>query len=356
MRSRLFEKEFISVNVGEIAEQVEGRVVGDASVAITGVASVDAAEAGELVFAESARFLTAALQSHAAAVLTHPQLAPTEAVSKPLILVESPRAAFVRVLETFDTPLLAPPGVHATALIGQNVRLGEGVHIADNVTVGNDVTVGDRVVLLSGVRVGEGCVLGDDTILFPNVVLYARVTVGKRCRLHAGCVLGADGFGYISVGVSLRKVPQLGSVEIGDDVEIGANSCIDRAKTGVTRIGSGTKIDNLVHVAHNVQVGQSCLLVAQVGIAGSATLGNGVVLAGQAGVSTHVHIGDGARVGGQAAVIGDVPPGVTVSGYPARPHAEKMRELAASANLPDYVKRIRALEKRLEALERPSER
>src|SRR5262249_21958550 len=174
---------------------------------------------------------------------------------------------------------------------------------------------------------------------------------GRRCLLHAGCVIGADGFGYIPVGQSLRKVPQLGTVEIGDDVEIGANTCIDRAKTGVTVIGSGTKLDNLVHVGHNVRIGYSSILVAQVGVAGGVTIGNGVILAGQAGIKDHVTIGDGARVAAQGGVTGNVAPGVTVSGYPARPHAEKMREHAAAAALPEYIKRIRALEKRMAELE-----
>lgn len=338
--------------LAQVARLVEGQVVGAAETALSGVASIEEAEAGDLVFAESARFLAAALRSRAAAVLTASELAAeVSPAEKPLVLVGNPRLAFVRVLEAFAPRAAAPVGIHPTAQIGPGCHLGEEVSIGPNAVLGAGVTLGDRVVLGAGVSIGDGCAIGDDTILYPNVVLYRRVTVGKRCILHAGCILGADGFGYIPVGPSLRKVPQLGVVEIGDDVEIGANTCVDRAKTGATVIGSGTKLDNLVHIAHNVRVGQSCLIIAQVGIAGSTTLGNGVVLAGQAGVKDHVTIGDMARVGGQGGVVGNVAPGVTVSGYPARPHAEKMREYAAAAALPEYLKRIRALEKRLAELE-----
>jgi UDP-3-O-[3-hydroxymyristoyl] glucosamine N-acyltransferase len=205
------------------------------------------------------------------------------------------------------------------------------------------------------VRVGAGCSVGADSILYPNVVLYPGVIVGRRCILHAGAVVGADGFGYVPVGAGVRKIPHLGSVEIGDDVEIGSNTCIDRAKTGVTVIGAGTKIDNLVHIGHNVRVGRSCLIVAQVGVAGSCVIGDGVVLAGQAGIPDHVTIGDGARVAAQGGLFGNVPAGETYSGYPARRHAEKMREYGAIARLPEALKRIRAMEKRLIALETGAE-
>lgn len=343
--------------LAQVARLVEGQVIGATETALSGVASIEEAEAGDLVFAESSRFLAAALRSRATAVLTASELtAEIGAAEKPLVLVANPRLAFVRVLEAFAPRATAPIGIHPTAQIGPDCRMGEEVSIGPNVVLGAGVTLGDRVVLGAGVSIGDGCTLGDDTILYPNVVLYRRVTVGKRCLLHAGCILGADGFGYIPVGPTLRKVPQLGVVEIGDDVEIGANTCVDRAKTGATVIGSGTKLDNLVHIAHNVRVGQSCLIIAQVGIAGSTTLGNGIVLAGQAGVKDHVTIGDMARVGGQGGVVGNVAPGVTVSGYPARPHAEKMREYAAAAALPEYLKRIRALEKRLAELEGKIER
>ncbi len=338
----------------QIAAVVGGSVVGDAATQITGVASIDEAAEGDLVFAESDRFARAALQSTAAAILTSEKAAPA-AASKPLILVEDPRRAFVQVLQAFAPELVAPPGVHSSAFVAASATFGADVHIGANVTVGEGAVLGARVVLFPGVNVGEGCVIGDETVLYPNVVLYPRVRIGSQCILHAGCVIGADGFGYIPIGQSLQKVPHLGTVEIGDQVELGANCCIDRAKTGVTLIGAGTKMDNLVHVAHNVKVGYSCILAAHTGVAGSTTLGNGVILAGQAGVKDHVSLGDGARVTAQAGVIGDVAAGVTVSGFPARPHYDRMREYAATAVLPEYLKRVRALEKRLDALEQRQE-
>jgi UDP-3-O-[3-hydroxymyristoyl] glucosamine N-acyltransferase len=340
-------------SVREIAALVEGEVVGDADVVITGVASVEEAEPGALVFAESERYFEAAMRSHAAAVLVPAvggQAVP--AVEKPLIRTTNPRAAFVRVLEAIAPPLKAPPGVHPSAQIGAGTTLGAEVHIGANVTVGDGVTLGDRVVLMPGARIGDGCTVGEGTVIYYNAVLYPRVKVGRRCILHAGCVIGADGFGYIPLGYMLKKVPQLGTVELGDEVEVGANSCIDRAKTGVTVIGFGTKLDNLVQVGHNVRVGRCCVLVSQAGVAGSVTIGDGVVLGGQAGIKDHVTIGDMARVGAQGGVIGSVSAGETVSGYPARPHREKMREYGAIAALPDYIKRIRALEKRLAELEK----
>ncbi len=340
-------------SLSAIATLLDGAVSGDEQTVIHGLADIETADAGDIVFAESQRYLEAAQRSRAAAILVAPALADVSAPTKPIIVVDNPRNAFVQLLEAIGGKPTRHPGVHVNAEIGTGTSLGGDVSIASHVTVGADVVIGNRVTLMAGVHVGDRCVIGDDTTLHPNVVLYADVRIGRGCILHAGCVLGADGFGYVPVGRGLRKVPHLGRVEVGDEVEIGANTCIDRAKTGVTTIGAGTKIDNLVHIAHNVSIGQSCLIIAQVGIAGSVQVGNGVVLAGQAGIKDHVRIGDGARVGAQGGVIGDVAPGETVSGYPARPHRVKMRELAAAAALPETVRRVRELERRLAALESP---
>lgn len=341
----------------DIAVMLGGSVVGDSDTLITNAADIREAQAGDIVFAESGKFLQAALRSSASAVLTRSELAEAGTSSaKPLILVANPRTAFVQLLQALAQPWEIAFGVHASALIAHDVKLGLETRIGPHVSVEAGAIIGDRVMLMAGVRVGKNCIIGDDSVLYPNVVLYPSVRVGRRCLLHAGCVLGADGFGYAQVGHGLLKVPHLGRVELGDDVEVGANTCIDRAKTGVTVIGSGTKLDNLVHIAHNVQVGMSSLIIAQTGIAGSVTIGNGVILAGQSGIKDHVKIGDGARVGAQGGVIGNVEPGQTVSGYPARPHSVKMREYAAAAALPDYIKRIRELEKKLEQLEARIER
>ena len=339
----------LELTLSQISERVQGRIHGGDETRITGVAGIEGAETGDIVFAETSKFLIAAIASRASAILVSEELA-SEA-KKPLIIVSNPRVAFVQVLEMFSPVAASLPGIHSSAIIGAESQIARNAHLGANVVIGERVSIDDGVAILSGSVIGDDCVIGSGTKLQPNVTLYPGVTIGRNCLLHSGCVIGADGFGYVPVGHSLMKVPHLGTVEIGDEVEIGANSCIDRAKTGKTVIGSGTKIDNLVHVAHNVTIGMSCLLIAQAGVAGSTVLGNGVVLAGQAGIKDHLKLGDGARVGAQGGVIGDVPAGVTVSGYPARPHGEKMREYAAMSSLPEYLKRIRALEKRLAELD-----
>ncbi len=336
--------------LAEIAALVGGVVIGDPQTVITGVAGVDVAGTGDLVFAESTAFLTTALASAATAVLAAE--CPDPVPVKPLIQVEAPRLAFVKVLEAFAPPLDLPEGIHPSAQIGRDVTLGADVRIGANVVLGDNVTLGEGVRLFPGVYIGTGCVVGATTVLFPNVVLYHGVRVGQGCRIHAGTVLGSDGFGYLPVGGRIRKVPQLGGVEVGDDVEIGGNTCIDRAKTGMTTIGSGTKIDNLVHIAHNVRIGPMCLIAGQVGIAGSSTLGTGVMLAGQVGVKDHIHLNDGVQVGAQSGLMRDVPAGETVFGSPAIPIRQKMREMVAATKMPDTLKQISALEKRLAELER----
>ncbi len=334
----------------EIAALVGGVVIGDAQAIITGVAGVEEAEAGDLVFAESSAFLTKALGSAAGAVLASER--PDSPSAKPVIQVDTPRLAFVRFLEALAPVPQLPEGVHPTAQIGSGVSLGADVRIGAHVTLGDAVTLGEGVQLFPGVYIGDGAVVGARTVLHPNVVVYSDVRIGQRCLIHAGTVLGSDGFGFLPVGGSLRKVPHLGSVEIGDDVEIGANTCIDRAKTGTTSIGSGTKIDNLVHIAHNVRVGPSCVLAGQVGIAGSSTLGAGVMLGGQVGVKDHVHLHDRVQVGAQSGLMRDATEGEIVFGSPAVPMRQKLKELAAASKLPDTLKQVSAMEKRIAALER----
>lgn len=319
-----------------LAEALNATLQGNEETPVIGLADIEAAEPGDLVFAENEKFLGLALKSRASVILTSSALATTltEPTEKALLLTENPRATFVEALEIFVPVAMFKPGtVHPSAFVGKNVRLGE------------------RVTIYPGVFVGDNCSVGDDTILFANVVLYSEVIVGQRCIFHSGAVIGADGFGFIPVGRGIRKVPHLGTVEIGDDVEIGANSCVDRAKTGVTKIGSGTKMDNLVHIAHNCKIGQMCLMAAQTGIAGSVIAGDGVFFAGQSGVIDHLTIGDGARLAAKTVVIGDVAAGETMIGFPARPHRAKMREYAMVARLPKTLQKITELEKRLKTLE-----
>lgn len=340
------------IRIDAISRLVGGELIGDGTLIITSADDIRDAQPGGIVFAEAPKYLEAAYSGGCSAVITRLEFASAlQNPGKPTLFVANPRAAFATVLEQLVTPWIVPIGVHPTAVIEDGVQLGAEVRIGAHVWIESGVVVADSVTVMSGARIGAECSIGAGTVLYPNVVLYPGVKIGRRCLLHAGCVLGADGFGYVPMPNGLLKVPHVGTVEVGDGVEIGANTCIDRAKTGTTSIGAGTKIDNLVHVAHNVKIGQSCFLVAQTGLAGSVQIGNGVILAGQSGVADHITIGDGATVGAQGGVIGDVAARERVSGYPARPHAKKMREYAAVAALPEYLKRIRALEKRIGLLE-----
>lgn len=331
-----------ALTVGEIAKRIHGAVEGDHAALIVGVSSIDEAEFGHVVFAENARFLAKAAKSRASAIVSFLDATTPD---KPLIKVDNPRYAFAKILELFRQPLNVEPGIHPTAVVGRNAHFGANSSIGPHCTVGDNAKIGARTVFMPGCHVGDDCDIGDDCIVFPNVTLYPFTKLGSRVTIHSGTVIGADGFGYMRIGDHSYKVPHVGNVEIGDDVEIGANCAIDRAKTGSTIIGARTKIDNLVHIAHNVKTGTDCIIIAQVGVAGSVEMGHGVTLAGQAGLKDHISIGDGATVMARGAVFGDVKAGDQVSGYPARPHREKMRVEAATAKLPEYVRRIRALEK-----------
>jgi UDP-3-O-[3-hydroxymyristoyl] glucosamine N-acyltransferase len=330
-----------------------GTLLGDPETLILGVASVEDAQEGDLVFAESPKFYAAALRSKASAALVSASLLEEGATPpKPVIAVENARHAFVSVLEALTPPLEFALGVHPSAQIAPDAVLGAGVRIGANVVVEPGARIADRVTLFPGVYVGRNAEIGADAILHPNVTIYHEVQIGARCILHAGCVIGADGFGYVPVGYGLRKVPQLGTVEIGDDVEMGACSCVDRSKTGVTRIGSGTKFDNFVHIAHNCTIGRSCAFAAQTAIAGGVTVGDGVLMGGQSGVADQLTIGAGARLVGRAGALSDIPAGATVSDFPARAHGKTLRQWAAVHHLPETLQRLRDLERRLEHLEK----
>lgn len=339
-------------NLDSIATLVSGEVEGDGATEILGISSVEEAREGDLLFAESPRFLNMALRSEGSAVLTTPAVrAEVQEITKPLILIENARLAFMTVLERFAPPLKFPEGIHPSAVIAPDVVLGEAVRIGAGVTIAEGCEIGARVTIFPGVQIGTDCTIGEDTVLYSNVVLYSRITVGKRCILHGNSVFGADGFGFVLVGTSLRKVPHLGSVELGDDVEIGACSTIDRSKTGVTRIGSGTKLDNHVQVAHNCTIGRYCVIAAHAGIAGGVTIGDGVMMAGQSGIADHIQIGSGARLGGRAGATSNVPAGTTVLGFPARPHRRVLKEWGAVAQLPEALRRLKEMEARIAELE-----
>ena len=277
-----------------------------------------------------------------------------------LLQVEDAELATARVLERLAPPIPRPlPGVHPAAIVAASARLGEECRIGPGVVIGERCVIGDRSVLHANVYIGDDTTLGSDCEMLPNVVLRERITVGHRVIIHAGSVIGSDGFGYRWDGTRHVKVPQIGVVVIEDDVEIGSCACIDRAKFAETRIGRGTKIDNLVQIAHNVRIGPHCVIVGQAGMAGSVTLGAGVVLGGQSAVRDHISLGDGAMLAACSGLMEDIDPRQVMSGVPALPHRQSLREQAALRRLPDLVVQVRKLQEQVERLQaataKPSE-
>jgi len=338
--------------VAQIAAWCDGRLPPDielASVQIHGVETLARADATHLSWIAGDGHERALAATGAGAILgrerhvgSHPRG----------IVVDDPEEALARALEHFGIPQVQPNGIHPTAIVEAGATLGANVALGAHAVIGAASSIGDRSIIHSGAIVGASVRIGRDCVLHPGCVVYDRCELGDRVILHAGVVIGADGFGYIFRDGRHRKVPQIGNVVIEDDVEIGANSCVDRAKVGSTRIGRGSKIDNLVQVAHNVQLGQACILVAQVGIAGSTTLGNGVVAAGQAGIIDGLTIGDRVVITAQSAVMKDISAGQVVSGTPCRERTEYLRTEARVSRLATLYEQVAELKKRVAELER----
>lgn len=339
----------MAITLGELAAALGAELVrGDPETPVAGVAGLDNAGPGHVAYVENARRLEEAERGPAAALIAPPSL---QSRRKPLLRVPNPRLAFARALGLFAPAAPPPVGIHPTAVIGSGVALGEGVSIGPHAVIGDDCRIGDRARIHALASIGRGAQVGPESEVFPNVTIYDGVSLGARVIVHAGAVIGSVGFGYAQDGEAHISLPHIGTVIVEDDVEIGANVTIDRATTGATVIGQGTKIDNLVHIAHNVTIGRHCLLAGQVGISGSVTLGDHVVLAGQVGVADHVVLGDAAQAGARAAIIGDVPAGAVVWGYPARKRGEQLRIEAATSRLPELVRALQDLKRRLSALE-----
>ncbi len=335
------------MTLGAIARRLGGEVRGDAAVAIERIAAIDDVDATTLTFATDERYLRRALASRAAAVLTEPALAgAVGATAKPLVLVDSARAGLATLLADLAPPRPLGPARHPSAVIDPSATLGDDVVVGPLVTIGAGATIGSRCVLAAGAHIGEGAVLGEDGMLHPRAMLLAGCVAGARVVLQAGVVVGSDGFGYVFLDGRFAKIPQVGNVVLGDDVEIGANACIDRAQTGATTIGDGTKIDNLVQVAHNVRIGRNCGVAALAGVAGSTTVGDYTVIGGQAGVNGHISIGARVTIAGGTHVWNDVPGGATVSGAPAQDHRAELRKQVRIKNLDKLVERVNALERR----------
>ena len=337
----------MTFTAAEIAKELQGEVRGDGSTVLTGFAPADRARAGDLTFAENETFFQRAEASAAAAILVSGDFASHR---KPLIRVSNARVAFAKVLPLFFPEPTFAPGIHATAIIAASAKVDPTAHIGPYCVIGENVRIGARSVLQGGNHVGADSQFGEDITLFPNVTIYTRTQIGNRVRIHSGTVVGSDGFGYVVDHGEHCKIPQVGGVIIGDDVEIGANVAVDRGTLGNTIIGKGTKIDNLVQIAHNVVIGEHSLLVAQVGVAGSTKLGSYVILGGQVGVAGHLKIGSQTTVAAQAGVMRDTKDGERMIGSPATEDRQGKRQIIAMQQLPDLLRRIREMEKKLQEL------
>ncbi len=326
-----------------VADFVGGRLLGDGAVRLTGIGPIDRAGPETLTLAVSPRYAAALASSRAAAVLLPPALENSPAGPAARIVVADPYGAMVRVIPRMFPPAAPSSGIDSTARIGRGCRLGVDVAIGPYVVLGRGVQLGDRCRLAEGVSLGDGVIVGDDTRMDARAVCYPGARIGRRVVLKAGAVIGGDGFGYLSRGSGHERIPHVGACVIGDDVEIGSNSCVDRGSLDDTVIGQGTKLDNLVHVGHNVRIGERCLLMAGVGVAGSTRLGDDVILAGHVGVTDHLTIGDRVQVAAKSAVIGNVPAGSVYSGHPARPNRQVLRAQAALYRLAPIVGDLESL-------------
>jgi UDP-3-O-[3-hydroxymyristoyl] glucosamine N-acyltransferase len=333
-------------SAAEIAKIIGGEVVGDPAIHLKGFAPADRAQPGDLTFAENENYFGRAEQSAASAIIVEGTFTSNKKV---LIRVPNARVAFAKALPIFFPEPTFAPGVHQSAIVPASAKVDSTAHVGPHCVLGENVRVGPRCVMQAGVYVGAESQLGEEVNLFPNVTIYPRTEIGNRVRIHSGSVIGADGFGYVQDGGAHRKIPQIGNVIIRDDVEIGANVTIDRGALGATVVGKGSKIDNLVQIAHNVTLGEHCLIVSQSGIAGSTKLGSYVVLAGQVGLAGHLKIGNRVQVAAQSGVMHDIPDGQKWIWTPAQPDRQAKRQMIAMQQLPELLRRVSELERRLGA-------
>ncbi len=337
--------------LARVAELTGGRVEdGDDALTIRRVAPLDRAGPDALGLLADTRYARGAEESSAGAFLVSEALLERAPAGRPRVVVADAHAALIPVLAALHPEPSPPPGVHPTAVLGPGVRLGEGVSVGPYAVVGEDAVLGDRTQVGAHVVVGAGVKVGQDCVVHPQVTLYPRTQLGDRVIVHSGSRLGVDGFGYTWRDGAHRKIPQVGRCIVEDDVEIGANTAIDRGSIGDTVVGKGTKVDNLVQLAHNVRLGPHCAVAGQVGIAGSTRVGAGVLFGGQAGVIGHLTLGDGVRVAAAARVMRDVPDGEVVAGDPSRPNREYLRRQALVGRLPSLVDRVKRLERAVEGL------
>jgi len=348
---KMIRSKAVSLTVAEISERLGASFEGDGALEISEVAGIRQAQEGAISFIANPRYAPDVEKTKASAVVVDMNW--DRPCSAALIRVDNPDAAFAKVAQWFaPLPVTYPAGVHPTAYVAEDVELGEGVSIGPQCVVEAGSKIGRDTILVGSCHIGHGVTMGSNCLIYPCVSMREYTRIGDSVIIHNGTVIGSDGFGYTVDAKGVRtKIPQIGIVEIGNDVEIGANATIDRARFGVTRIGHGVKIDNLVMIAHNVTVGDHTVIIAQAGVAGSAAVGKHAIVAGQAAISGHLTIGDGAIIGGQSGVTKDVPAKMFVSGYPAMPHGKAKRLNAHLRNLPNLKDRVKKLEDRIDTLE-----
>jgi len=341
----------MKMKVKEIAKILEGKVIGDEEVLITGVSGIKEAKTGDLTFIANNKYRPLLKSTKASAILVPSDINNT--VSAVLIQVDNPSLAFANMLNIVGPEsIVFPPGIHPTPIIGKHVSIGKNVSIQPYALIEEHVVIGDNTVIGSCVYIGHYTKIGKDSLIYPHVIIRERVTMGDRVIIHPGTVIGGDGFGFATVKGIHHKIPQIGIVEIGNDVEIGSNVTIDRARFDKTYIGNGVKIDNLAQIAHNVSIGDNTIVVAQVGISGSTVIGKNVIIAGQAGITGHISIGDNAIIGGKAGVTKNIPANTHVTGFPAREKWEDMRLQAYSRKQPELIERLKKLEEKIEKAEK----
>ncbi len=335
--------------LAEIAQLLGGKVVGDAGLLITGISGIKEAAEGDLTFLANPKYIALAAATKASAIIVGQDVV---IEGKSVIQTDNPSMSFARIVSQIKenlTPKIS--GIHATAVIAADAILGHGIGIGPHAVIESGVVIGKNTIICAGVFIGQKSVIGEHSLIYPNVTIREDVCIGSRVIIHSSTVVGSDGFGYIQVGDRHEKVPQMGTVVVEDDVEIGACVTIDRARFDKTVIGRGTKIDNLVQIAHNVHLGENCLVIALAGIAGSATVGNNAIIAGQVGVAGHVTVGARAVIAAQSGITKDVDPGAKMFGTPAAEYSKATRVMAHVKRLPRYAEEIAELKQKIQMLE-----
>lgn len=340
----------MSKTLAEIAKFLKADFVGDPKTVITGISGIKEAKEGDITFVANLKYNHLVKETNASAIIASKDF--TADTQKPVIHTENPSLAFSKVVSLiFPIETKHPQGIHPQAVLSKSAKLGKNVAVGAYAVLEDNVGVGDNTIIYGGSYIANDAIIGKDCLIYPNVSIRERVKIGNRVIINNGTVIGSDGFGYVTIEGVHNRIPQVGTVVVEDDVEIGANVAIDRARFDKTVIGKGTKIDNLVHIAHNVIIGENSIIIAQTGISGSSTIGKNVILAGQSGVVGHVSVGDNVVVGAQSGVTKSVPADTTVSGYPAKPHEIAKRVNACVQRLPQLFKTISKLEKKIKELE-----